>query len=112
MLRDIVEETGNYLFFGLHQNHIDRGEILLLAVALFAARNAVLLVGFTPASDRNQMIHGELTRREFISAMIAHAFAQLLLPPLGLAEFTSFGFFPFLMFGTGGLKIDTVHACT
>lgn len=53
----------------------------LPGVAIFAGHDHVLLGGFTATRDRDQMIHRQGFLREFPSAMITNAAADLLLPP-------------------------------
>lgn len=55
------------------------------------------------------MIHGQLGRRKSVLTVITNPLSQLLLPPLGLAQFTGLGFFLLLMFRTRRRKENLTH---
>lgn len=89
--------------FKLIHGHLCSRFVPLLGVALFATRNAIALVGHPTARDRHQVIHRQILRRKFALAVVAKAFAELVLPPLGGTQLTGFGFL-FLLMGLRGRR--------
>ena len=72
---------GQELFFGI--------------VAAFAASNHIAARAFSAARNRHDMIHGQLTGRRFTFAIIALAFGNPALPPLGFPQVPGLAAFAF-----------------
>ncbi len=67
---------------------LDRKQILLAAVALFACRDSIATGGFPPAYERNDMIHRQLRGGQLLVAIIADSPGDPALPPLRLSKLT------------------------
>jgi hypothetical protein len=68
---------------------------LFVSITFVAGRHDIALRAFAAASNRNNMIHGELGGGEFLPAIMTEAAGKLVPPPLRLAELLgSFPFFP------------------
>ncbi len=100
LIAGIFVRIGPELFHG----HFRTSLMPLLGVALLATGDTVLFVRFPPASDGNQMIHGQLGRFELFTAMITNSLPHLLLPPLRRTQLSGFRFFTFLMLRWSGGK--------
>ena len=60
--------------------------MLALGVAPLAAWHEVSFRRLAASNDRNQMIHREIRRREFLAAMVANPRGAFALPPLTSAN--------------------------
>ena len=71
-----------YKFFPLN-----REQIFFAAVAFLAGWNNVVAGSLAAARNWDQVIHGQLFRREAFAAIVADTQGQAILPPAALAEF-------------------------
>jgi len=79
--------------------------MFLFVVAVFASCSKVVLSAPAPADNWNDVIHGQLIWRKTVSAVIADAAGQLLLPPPRFTQIP--GLFPlplYLYFGNANYK--------
>jgi hypothetical protein len=73
---------------------LDWKQVLLAAVALFARRHTVATGGFSPAYERNDMVHSQLGGGYLLMAITAYPPGCLALPPLRPAKLPGFFFLP------------------
>lgn len=74
--------------------------VLFFAVALLACGDQVVLCRPAASYDRDDMVHGEVSGREFQVAVVTSAFSEFAFPPLCLAEIAGLLLFlPYLLFG-------------
>lgn len=74
--------------------------ISFFVVTVFATWNQVFFDRSAAASERNQMVHGQISGLEFLSAIVADTGLFFLPPPGAIAQFARFVFlsgqFPFV----------------
>jgi hypothetical protein len=73
-------------------------EILLSAVTLTARRHAIAPSRFSPAYERDYMVHCQLGRGHLLVAIVAFPPGDLALPPLRPAQLPGFLFFRLKLF--------------
>ena len=64
--------------------------MLFLVIARFARRHDVAFGAFAAAHDRDNVVHGELARRDLVAAVVALTGRSPPLPPLRLAQLLGF----------------------
>ena len=84
--------------------------MLLLAVAVLAARYHVGLGGAAAADEWHHVIHGQLFGRKRLLAVVALASGPFALPPLGAAQFLGLVFFSGDVLGVGWDEVCVFHA--
>ena len=84
--------------------------MLLLAVAVLAARDHVGLGGSAAADERHHVVHGQLLRRKRPLAVVALASGPFALPPLRAAQRLGLGFLSGDVLGVGWDEVAIFHS--
>ena len=92
--------------FELLKKKIHRSCKFLLIIAALARRNQIVLHRLASASQRDKMVHSQITGLELLPTMMADTFADFLFPPGGGSQFSSF--FP-LFFDSLGVSISFIQ---
>ena len=77
---------------------LHRKKLLFCVIAFLAGRNRVPFRAFSAPRNRHYVIHCQLFCRKSPVAVIAFAFRELALPPLGASQFSGFSAFSFYIF--------------